>query len=646
MKPYFFFDLETRRFEPGNMAPPPVVMSWAVGEQCALVHRGEIEKTLAPVLEKAIAGELIIAGHGVGYDFACLLAHRPKLRKLIWAAYAADGIVCTRVRERLLDIADGSLRKDYDATDGTWLGKDYDLEDVLRRRCDVSIDKGNLWRTRYQELEDVPLDQWPESARVYALDDARHGPKLIRDQDERAKKLRYRIPTQFDDSRAGFSLQLHKVWGNRTDGPRVKALWDRTLARMNELREDLTGYDLMRVTNPGGQRNLFGGAPTPRKYAKKMKAIRGLVLSTYPDKENGPPRTETGEVATGKDVLDLCHHPALDALVEFNSLEKSGSTYVRKMFDGIRLPIHPNYDPVGAETDRTSCSSPNLQNQPRLPGIRECFIPRPGYVFLASDYDSQEMRTWAQSCLDLLGKSKLADLYRRDPNFDPHLMFAAEQFLKISYEDALRLKAADDAGVLDKRQRAKAANFGFPGGLGALKFMAYARGYGVRINLEESKGIRQAWMTQWEADAYFKHIELIVGRADFGLQVIPRSGFQRGGVSYTNCANGFFQTPAAHASKRADFEVLRRCYDVETSALYDSRPAWFIHDEIGLETPEEAVHEASVELREVMVEAMAITTPDVPPRASATAMRRWSKKAKPVYHQNRLVPWDEERKAA
>ena len=59
MKPYFFFDLETHLFGPGNMAPPPVVMSWGVGERCALVPKGEIEKTLAPVLEKAIGGEVV-----------------------------------------------------------------------------------------------------------------------------------------------------------------------------------------------------------------------------------------------------------------------------------------------------------------------------------------------------------------------------------------------------------------------------------------------------------------------------------------------------------------------------------------------------------------------------------------------------------
>jgi DNA polymerase-1 len=75
---------------------------------------------------------------------------------------------------------------------------------------------------------------------------------------------------------------------------------------------------------------------------------------------------------------------------------------------GVEFPIHTRFDIV--ETGRTSSSGPNVQNIRRLPGIRECFVPRDGWWFMQADYPGLELKTLAQVCIWLLGQSRLAEV--------------------------------------------------------------------------------------------------------------------------------------------------------------------------------------------------------------------------------------------
>jgi len=283
--------------------------------------------------------------------------------------------------------------------------------------------------------------------------------------------------------------------------------------------------------------------------------------------------------------------------------------------------LHPSFGFTVAA--RSSSYNPNLQNQPRRPGVRECFRARSGRVFVSADYSTQEMRTLAQTLLDLFGRSKLADRFRKDLDFDPHQEFADAQ--KCS------------------RQHAKIANFGIPGGMGIPGLIKYAKGYGQTWDAAFAKNIRDGFFRQWPLMTdYFRHIDQVVGSAGFGRVVIQRSGYWREGCGYCDAANAYFQTLAAHASKDALFDVVRRCYSEPNSWLYGSRAVNFVHDEIILEVFEEAIHETARELVQVMEERMAAWTPDIPTKAEAVAMRFWSKDAKGVFDtRGRLIVWGE-----
>ena len=77
-------------------------------------------------------------------------------------------------------------------------------------------------------------------------------------------------------------------------------------------------------------------------------------------------------------------HPIVRVLIDYREAQKRASTYGDKWTKQLHKAterIHPNWRQIGAETGRMSCSKPNMQNVPRNPVYRECFIPSPGNVF-------------------------------------------------------------------------------------------------------------------------------------------------------------------------------------------------------------------------------------------------------------------------
>jgi len=626
------FDLETEKFRPGLMAPPPVCLSYAHESTKGLKVGGDIATYAASIFQYALEGHAYIVGHSVAFDMAVLLAHRPELADLIWLLYTTGRVRCTRVREKLLDIAEGTHGGEWDAKGEKKIKKTYDLADIVARKFGRKRDK-KTWRTGYAELLETPLDQWPQGAIDYAVDDATDTLELYNHQEDRAYNMRYLLPDQDSQTRADLGLRLMSVWGVRTDGASVEALKAATDKRFEELKFELQAAGLVRTKR------------TPKgKESKNLAQTRELVERSF----SGPtvPRTDKGAIKTDADTLELCNDPLASVLHEYVGLEKSAGAFVNKLREGAELPIHPSFN-VLVNSGRTSSSSPNIQQQPRVPGVRECFTPRPGWLYLACDYDSQELRAWAQVCLDLVGQSTLAEKYQADPDFDPHLDFAASKMLGISYEEAQVRKRAGDKVVKEYRQQAKPANFGFPVGMSYKTFRTYVRGYGLKISEDEAEERRSQWYAQWpESQKYFEEINRQVGQAGEGDIIQLRSGRKRGFCRYTVAANTYFQGLAADASKLALWWVTRACHIDQSSPLYGCRPVIFLHDEIIMEAPEAYAHLAAPELERLMVKAMQLYVPDVPCRATAALMRRWAKGAEPAYIDGKLVPFEDVRTAA
>jgi DNA polymerase-1 len=272
------------------------------------------------------------------------------------------------------------------------------------------------------------------------------------------------------------------------------------------------------------------------------------------------------------------------------------------------------------------------------PTVRGCFVPREGYYLLSIDYSQMELHSWAQVCIDLLGYSELANLL--NSGIDIHCKLGG-MVVNRPYEEVVQFKKKAD-WAKDARQLAKAGNFGFPGGLGPDGFVAYAKGsWGLTIERQQGVVLRDNWKIMCpEHRDYFSLISRLTDASGPQAIVQTRSNRLRGGVGFTDAANGMFQGLAADCAKDAGFYLAEACYFNTKSPLYGSHVVNMIHDEFLFEVPIAQSHEAAWEATKIMLDAGKRWMPDVPPTAEPALMMQWLKDAERREDANgRLIPW-------
>jgi DNA polymerase family A len=359
-------------------------------------------------------------------------------------------------------------------------------------------------------------------------------------------------------------------------------------------------------------------------------------------------------IALDKEACEDADDEVLDAYAALTKLSSVLSKDVPRMRCG---RIHPDFNSL-LRTGRTSARGYNVQNPSRKGGVRECFIPDPGYVFAMIDLDGAELRGMAQVCLSLFGWSKLADALNAGK--DPHLMLGANLVGK-SYDETLAAYETGEQWAIDARQMAKVGNFGFAGGMGAKKFRIYAKAsYGMRLTLEQVQWLKAKWLETWpEFHAFFRlHGDLVdfpgnEGVDENGLGALPpgawfveqSSGRMHAGLRYSQACNLRFQGLIATAFKASGWDLCRACYDPTLqSILFGSRPVNEIHDEHILEVPEPIAHECAEEMGRLVIRAVSPFLPGVPPTAKPLLTRCWSKAAFPIKVNGRHIPWDGHKK--
>jgi DNA polymerase I-like protein with 3'-5' exonuclease and polymerase domains len=288
------------------------------------------------------------------------------------------------------------------------------------------------------------------------------------------------------------------------------------------------------------------------------------------------PRTEDGSISSKRDDLEEFRKvPFIRDYLKYIELEKA-TTFVR---DVSSSRIHPRYNAI-LNTGRTSCSSPNFQQLPRLGGIREMFKADEGKTFIITDYSTLELATLAQVLLDKYGHSTMAD--KINDGADLHRYYAS----------ILYGKPAQDI-TKDQRQSAKAANFGFPGGLGTATFITFAKGYDLELSQSDAADMKSAWFSAFpEMKNYLKeeagHVYTLTGR-------------KRGDTTYCAEKNTPFQGLAADGAKIALYNLDKLGFKI----------VGFVHDEIICEVPKEKADEMLKIQEKVMIDSMKIVVPDV-----------------------------------
>lgn len=634
------FDVETYLITPGNPTPLLVCVSFASanGDSGVMLR----EEGLDWLEEKLELGDHFVA-HNARFDFSVCAIDRPRLLIAIFKAYSEGRIHDTGIRQKILDNAKGELKYVFNEDTGEFKAQKYDLATLSHRHLNkwrFGDKEGDVWRIRYSLLDGVPIEDWPESAIKYSLEDSVDALEifLLQEEDHHADQLEH----EWSQTQADWGLQLMSIWGSRTNAEDIEVLreefqeaYDKQVAICNE-------YGLLHRVKKDGK----------LKWARKMAHVHALVQETYdkhcldvPMTEGGKGEVKNPKVSTSRDTLlmrawpGIEPHPGMVAVSELVRIGKLLSTYIPMLEMGTLVPINPRYNCI-LETYRTSCSKPNIQNLPREGGVRNCWYARPGYVFGFCDYDTLEMRTLAQICIWLFGHSEIAEAIKEGK--DLHAAFAAAM-LGIDYEDILVLLEDEDDIAVETRQGAKIANYGAAGGMGAEAFVEYARGFGVEVTIDRARELLGGFKAMWpEMVDYFAHCSGLANSKDedLGINQIEffLSGLIRGDVGYTQICNGFFQNLAAMGAKMAIFEVAMLCYTDKSSPLYGCRPWLFAHDEIGLEIPFDGTDagrvrasEAMKELERVMVLCMEEFVPDVPIGATGAICFTWIKGAKPVF---------------
>lgn len=350
--------------------------------------------------------------------------------------------------------------------------------------------------------------------------------------------------------------------------------------------------------------------------------------------------------------------------------------------------IYPNFNPL-VESGRTSSYAsklyPSTNGQNVDPRVRGCIIPHSeGHdgkplVLFSVDISGMELCTLAEKCYQLFGFSVMRD--KINAGIDTHAYLGAQlaYHLDNDFQNQCReyniidpqtiyeaFAGMNKCGVEAAQKKfdhyrkfAKPTGLGYPGGLGAVTFCAYAKAtYKLTVDVALAKTLKDIWLATYpEMVEYFKYInrECIdpvnsardeeTGEEQKLYHYTTPMGFHRAGCYFCPCANGIgLQSPSAEGAKTGHFNVVRACYDRSlNSILYGAVfPNAFIHDEVfGEIVYDENTTLRIKEIQRIIEQSFGPITPNVKMRTEAALMYRWNKEAKSVYDAaGNLVVWE------
>lgn len=383
------------------------------------------------------------------------------------------------------------------------------LKKAAKAYLDIEIEKDADIRQGFVP-EMTAEGEWQKhmSSWSYAADDAAVTYLMDRELVRRAEAVIGGIPPLFtalgdwglltEQIQVRAAIALAQVTRNgilvrRDEATKMVAKYkDEAAAATYKLEQIIPG--LVKVYGPRARK----AAPGTRMMTKSgLPQFNQLLLRAYlervaEDRKLDPPRTEkTQQITTTAEWWTLAAPD--DPLVEAWQRLQDATAALE-----IALPltlsetdrVHPRYEVV-KRTGRTSAKGPPIQQTPRDAKFRELYVAPPGRLLVSCDYSYIELRTLAEICEKRLGYSKLAEVIRN--GVDPH----AHTARLLMGLDQLAWDVLPPPIKKEKRQAAKALNFGIPGGLGATKLQGYAKAnYGVSLSAAEAAEFRHRVITE------------------------------------------------------------------------------------------------------------------------------------------------------
>ena len=468
----------------------------------------------------------------------------------------------------------------------------------LKNICDIllnrKIDKG-VERVTFGQYLGKPFSEISDAHKQYAMDDVIHTYDVYVILMKKIKMHDTENTLLSHDIQVRGAIGLDEIFRNGIgfDQEQKKKVLDNLDKELGILAKKLSMWGW--IKGKKGNKNVLFDVITDLGFADKL-----------------PKTAKSKQMDTSKDSLkSYTHFSFIKDYLRYQYLDKQG-TFIRKIKDS---RIHPQYKTI-VNTGRTSCSgkstnSCNFQQLPKVGGIKQCFVPKPGHVFVEVDYSALELVTLSQVLIRLYGHSDLADTI--NSGLCPHVVTAGE-----IYGRNIGKGTKEEPGeVLDgERQFAKIANFGFPANMAPATFVDYCRGYGIDdMTLEESSRIKEGFKAAIsEMDSYYYSM---TGFADGTTKMWSEekgiwedrdvylhttlTGRKKAHSTYTAYLNAGFQGLAADGAKLALYKIFKTGYTL----------VGFVHDSIVVEVPEESAEAALKEVSEIMIDEMKVVCPDV-----------------------------------
>ncbi|CAK9074210.1 POLAc domain-containing protein [Durusdinium trenchii] len=690
-------DTETFLIGPENVAPKLVCLTYAFRDEDGELQTfltGNGDDCIEDDLRDLFAPGHILVWHNAAYDLGVICESYPDLEPLVWQKLIAGEITDTKIRQKLLNLSThGKLDMLY-LPDGSSRKIGYSLANLVLDYLglDISADKtgDDVWRMNYHTLDGLCAAQYPRDAAAYAMDDASLTLQVYECQEDRIETDdgHASCSTAPFHTAADFSLFCMTINGMAVDANEVELVeaW---------LEDELDGEALEPLYEAGILRR-----PEPaRPHANQLKkALAALGLEEPPDswephldaladagikttapkaatlnrkelvarvealcKEHGIELklTDKGGTSTDSEVIDniASLDPVMECYQHRQSLQKLVTTEIPRMkWEGETAPVvHFNYN-VLLETGRTSSFAgklfPSGNGQQIHPKIRPCYVPRKGNVLYSVDYSTLELVCVAQTTLDLFGYSVHAD--KINAGYDLHSYLGSGLATKLSPQFQEMLTAhgitdRDDGYHLFKtlneddkpfyklwRNFSKPNGLGFPGGLGVLTMIVFAKKtYGidyVQIAAERFEKFPHEFDTDLWAPKLWRYGQRSKKRGGLGYGWKAESDFEwtpmMKALALTSELRGIWldtypemvdyfewsmQTPAAEGAKAAVINLVRAARDPsQQSILYGTLPVNFVHDEVLGEIPEDdLMHERANEVRRILEDSMAVVIRDV-----------------------------------
>lgn len=445
------------------------------------------------------------------------------------------------------------------------------LKNIVSEFYNIDLEKGQE-RVTFGQYLGKPIEEISEDHIKYAALDVIYTHRIYCDLMAMIKPLdTMRTLLSFDIQMKG-NYALYRIYKNGIgfDLNRKENWMEENTSRMFNLQEALSTYGWVR------------GAPGVSDRFDTILQMVGVA-----DKL---PLTDTGKLSkSSKDLSKHTNVPFIKNYLEFVETEKL-SQFLRNIDTEV---VHGEFNPI-LNTGRVSMRKPNLQQLPREGGIRECFVPKdPSKSFFIADYSGMENAMLAQVLLDRYGKSRMATVL--NDGMDIHKYYASVMFDK-KIEDVTK----------KERQQAKAAVFGFPGGLGIETFKTFAEGYGLSLTDKECNFMKDKYFKAFpEMRQYLKDCE----EGD----VYTLTGRRRANATYCAVANTPFQGLGSDMAKLAMYDLIKNDYQLVAT----------IHDEFISE--EYRDEERFKNMLNIMIKAGSIVAPDINIDAEGAIVDRWTK---------------------